>query len=665
MPTSRADPSQRILEVFFYSGLFLVFIQLITDFVEAIYAFGLLGANIPNEIVSVLLFLSPVVLLFFPRGLPKWLIMTLGELALLCRALEVVLDTRGQMLVAGLGVACFLIFFPSLLKSLRNGVIQDSALNLTTGLAYGTLLLILLRMAGSGLDVTIDGGLRWVGWLLVIVVGAMLPGALSKGDLRQESANSGPPGGTGRTIGLSIGIIAAFILLYFAFGSPNVVVRWTQAGYAWVVGGILLVLSLFMLLLTTSRRFLLILTPKTVLVWNILFIVSLVLTILPHQLRFPVSPAGYPFFEPPVSSLAHLPLVLMILLFPVIYVDFLLLIRELVAIRPSWRGLGAGFTLGSFFLLLMILAHVFTTVYDYVPVIGPALRDRFWLVYLIAGFAMALPVLLVRRISYKFVVPPAPIRTTLSYAAVLIGIIIIAVGWFAVQQPENPDRDQGKFKILTYNIQQGYDGQGLKNFNDQLEFIRSIDPDIIGLQESDTNRIAGGNADGVRYFADRLKMYSYYGPKTVTGTFGVALLSKYPIQNPETFFMYSEGEQTATIQAQIQIGGNTFNVFVTHLGNGGPIVQQQAILKVVSGMENVILMGDFNFEPDTEQYQLTTQTMLDTWGTLWPQGVEDSGLIPKERIDHIFISPIIQLLDARYFNDAYSDHPALMAEIGW
>lgn len=129
--------------------------------------------------------------------------------------------------------------------------------------------------------------------------------------------------------------------------------------------------------------------------------------------------------------------------------------------------------------------------------------------------------------------------------------------------------------------------------------------------------------------------------------------------------MYSEGEQTATIQAQIQVGNNTFNIFVTHLGNGGPIVQQEAILKVVGGVDNVILMGDFNFEPDTEQYQLTTQTMLDAWGTLWPQGVEKNGLIPKKRIDHIFVSPIIQLLDARYFNDAYTDHPALVAEIGW
>ena len=49
--------------------------------------------------------------------------------------------------------------------------------------------------------------------------------------------------------------------------------------------------------------------------------------------------------------------------------------------------------------------------------------------------------------------------------------------------------------------------------------------------------------------------------------------------------------------------GKTYNVFVTHLGNGGPPIQQAEVLDLVRGEENVILMGDFNFTPDTQQYQ--------------------------------------------------------------
>ena len=47
--------------------------------------------------------------------------------------------------------------------------------------------------------------------------------------------------------------------------------------------------------------------------------------------------------------------------------------------------------------------------------------------------------------------------------------------------------------------------------------------------------------------------------------------------------MYSVGEQTATIEAQIELGGKTFNLFVTHLGNGGPMVQQEAVLRTGRG----------------------------------------------------------------------------------
>jgi endonuclease/exonuclease/phosphatase family metal-dependent hydrolase len=218
---------------------------------------------------------------------------------------------------------------------------------------------------------------------------------------------------------------------------------------------------------------------------------------------------------------------------------------------------------------------------------------------------------------------------------------------------------------MTYNVQQGYSEEGLKNFDGQLALIRQQDPDIIGLQESDTNRIAGGNSDLVRYFADRLDMYSYYGPKTVPGTFGIALLSRYPIENPRTFYMLSLGEQTATLWAQVRVDGRVFNLFVTHLGNGGPIVQQGTILEEVRGVKNVILMGDFNFRPDTEQYRITAQVLDDAWLLRWPSGVDDQGLDPEQRIDHVFVTPGTQVLEARYLLSPASDHPAEVVETGW
>jgi endonuclease/exonuclease/phosphatase family metal-dependent hydrolase len=212
--------------------------------------------------------------------------------------------------------------------------------------------------------------------------------------------------------------------------------------------------------------------------------------------------------------------------------------------------------------------------------------------------------------------------------------------------------------ILTYNILVGRNVMGVRNYDGQLAKIKDIDADVIGLQESGAARTAGGNSDVVRYFASKLNLYSYYGPKTVTGTFGNALLSKYPIGNARTFYMYSEGEQTACIEAQITIGSKTFNVFVTHLGNSGDLYQQKAILGRLEGKSNIILMGDFNFRSDTEQYRLTTRILNDSWQLNSPSAVDQG------RIDHIFLSPGTEVIDSRYLESNDSDHPALKTVIG-
>jgi endonuclease/exonuclease/phosphatase family metal-dependent hydrolase len=225
---------------------------------------------------------------------------------------------------------------------------------------------------------------------------------------------------------------------------------------------------------------------------------------------------------------------------------------------------------------------------------------------------------------------------------------------------------QKTLKLMTYNIQQGYNKSGKKSYLEQVEVIRAENPDIIALQETDSVRIAGGNADIVRYYADQLNMYSYSGPTPVAGTFGIALLSKHPLIIPRTFFMFSSGEQTAAIQGKLNIGGQIINIFATHLGNEGPMVQQKAILDLLGKKKNVVLMGDFNFGPDTEQYFLTTSTLSDSWLEYQRYASENKAVLEDSydlRIDHIFVSPELNVSSSRYLFSDHSDHPALVTEI--
>lgn len=633
--------------------LFLFFFQLLADFIAAIYAFGLLNTSLPVEVVCALLLLAPILLVFWRKEISGRPLAFLGMLVLLCRVIEPLLDTRGRMFVSGLGVAGFLIFFPAFLSGRRRE--SDSQI-VGISLGLGVSASILLRTVGSGIDPTM-GVFRSIGWILAALGGVCLFFSISREN--QPASPDHQPGDahTGKLIGLSLGLAAVFVLLYFAFTGPAVIARWTESSYLLVLIILSLMLVVFIGVLSFRPGLITRLTKVTVLIWNVLFVLCLTLTILAYQVRFPVTPAGYPFASDP-SPVGILPLVLMLLLSPIVLVDFTLLSREIIAERPSIRLLGAGFTPGGLFILLMTFAQVFTTVYDYIPVVGPLFRDKFWLVFLTGGAALTLSMLPVRKNPSELA--DVKITSLPAICAAIMALGTIAGAWLTASRPPTPAQDT--LRVLTYNIQQGYSRDGQLGFEDQLALMRQTDAGIIGLQECDTARIANGNIDVVRYFADRLDMYSYYGPNTTVGTFGIALLSKYPIQNPRTFYMYSRGEQTAIIEAQIVVGEKTFYVYVTHLGNGGPIIQQEQVLQLVQGNPDVLLMGDFNFRPDTDQYRLTTNTLSDAWllGKSQPGSAD-----PNQRIDYLYVSPGTMIIDSRYLDGPQSDHPALVTDVGF
>jgi endonuclease/exonuclease/phosphatase family metal-dependent hydrolase len=295
-------------------------------------------------------------------------------------------------------------------------------------------------------------------------------------------------------------------------------------------------------------------------------------------------------------------------------------------------------------------------------------RDKFWFVYLLAGITAVVPVVFIIRNSS--VPDSSETRTfiTLENAMTLVLGVIIIVSCFTTAPSLQYNVSQSdNLRVITLNIQQGYNKNGNKDIEGQLRYIRSLDPHIIGLQESDLARVSGGNTDIVRYLADNLKMHSYYGPKPANGTFGIALLSKIPIKKAETFYMYSVGEQTAAIEAQIEFNERIMNIFVTHLGNDGDMVQLQAVMKRIGDKKNVILMGDFNFIPSKEQYIVATEIFNDAWLQKWPAGVDDKGFNPdtmtihEGRIDYTFLSKNIKVLDCMMsiFNsllDIYYQH---------
>ncbi len=674
-------------ELVLISLMFIIFFQLISDFIESTYALNLISVSLNENVLALLFLLSPVILVFYGKGkeeVSDKSLVILGELMIFCRIIKDFLNGQLRMVVAGIGVGCFLIFLLVYLKLISNKDNEQGGLEMGLILSFALITTIFLRALGSTFDITSYALYQWIGWIIAII-GALLLYSLLKNpqnilnndekskdpvSLKTKQSEVNSSISFKRLTGLSIGFISIIIVIYFVFSSPVVISRWTEGNYIAIILIISAGITLFSYIIMYKPQMISKISLKMVMIWNGLFVLTLTLTILLNQIYFPPFYEEYPIVIRQTSGntiVQQIPVYIMLILFPIILVDFTIISRELIMSKPKIHQLGVSFTLASLFFLLMIFAVIFTTVWDYIPLIGPFFRDMYWFVFLIIGLGICLPVRLVKKQTLIF----NTLKKSAKFKIKLVGIIVLLTGAtitsaIILELPhKTPTRSRDYIKILSYNIQQGYDEDGNKNFEGQLQVIKEEDPDIIGLVESDFCRISSGNTDIVRLIANELDLYSYYGPKTVTGNFGLALLSKYPIKNAKTFYMYSIGEQTATIEAQIEIKGETYNIYVTHLGNyedPSQRSQQITVLNRLEDKENVILMGDFNFETDTNRYNMTIDKLYDCWELA---GDNDGGFDMDERIDFIFVSEEISdnIEECNYLGGKNSDHPAVTAEL--
>ncbi|KAH8673491.1 Frag1/DRAM/Sfk1 family-domain-containing protein [Xylariales sp. PMI_506] len=99
------------------------------------------------------------------------------------------------------------------------------------------------------------------------------------------------------------------------------------------------------------------------------------------------------------------------------------------------------------------------------------------------------------------------------------------------------------------------------------DLLKELEVDVVGLLESDLQRIIMGNRDTTQFLAEDLGMYVDYGPGPNKHTWGAALLSKFPIVNSTHHLLPSPvGELAPAIHATLDCYGELVDVFVFHSG---------------------------------------------------------------------------------------------------
>ncbi len=222
---------------------------------------------------------------------------------------------------------------------------------------------------------------------------------------------------------------------------------------------------------------------------------------------------------------------------------------------------------------------------------------------------------------------------------------------------------------MTYNIQAGNDGAAERAVDRQLELIRAAAPDIVALQESDTARVGLNNDDYVRYFAAKLGWHAWYGPATVTGTFGTAILSRWPIRSPRVSFTFSDTDEIGTAEAEIDVGGRTFTIYNVHPDgdDAAMLAFARTLVQRASGRDRVIVLGDFNIRETDETWPMLEAAFTEAWAAVYPSRVGPDGADMQRRIDHVMVSRDLGVRDPVYVLPPRSatDHPVHWTDVTW
>lgn len=237
--------------------------------------------------------------------------------------------------------------------------------------------------------------------------------------------------------------------------------------------------------------------------------------------------------------------------------------------------------------------------------------------------------------------------------------------------------------LMTYNIYHGEDpyNPGHSNIREIADLINSIKPDLVALQEVDsmTNRTKGFNPDGKKDLMKELEnltgMRGYFA-KAIDfsdGGYGEGILSRHPAKF-ETFSLPKPkgGEGRSLAVAKVDFGDGKEFVFAgTHLCHEfeeNRTAQVEEIKNILSGYPiPLIIMGDFNFTPEENGYELLYEDFEDVALIQGNPQNTYSSKEPKIRIDYFWLDRGIdwEIVSVEVLDVYFSDHKPLVVKVRW
>ncbi|CAK7563357.1 MAG: Protein cwh43 [Sporothrix epigloea] len=261
-----------------------------------------------------------------------------------------------------------------------------------------------------------------------------------------------------------------------------------------------------------------------------------------------------------------------------IFATYLMSLSIPLISSASKKSPGLTFGLGFLVYNFMVLFHVWVVAYAFVPG-GPLVREH-------TDWIMAVTILLIGcgvfnlNTNCNGLQPGKSSKRLTAYQSIrhrkyyfgatgLLNLVFLCAAF--MRFPTNdykPYHSDGR--VVTagiWTIHFSLDNDMWSSERRMRDLIKDAELDVVGLLESDLQRIIMGNRDTTQYLAEDLGMYVDYGPGPNKHTWGAALLSKFPIINSTHHLLPSPvGELAPAIHATLDIYGTLVDVFVFHSG---------------------------------------------------------------------------------------------------
>jgi endonuclease/exonuclease/phosphatase family metal-dependent hydrolase len=250
--------------------------------------------------------------------------------------------------------------------------------------------------------------------------------------------------------------------------------------------------------------------------------------------------------------------------------------------------------------------------------------------------------------------------------ALLVAPMVSFIGW---RDTEAIEADSDNITVMTYNLHNGFNTKGELDLEALADVIEESGADIVALQEISRGWLISGGVDMLSWLSQRLDMPYVSGP-TAGPLWGNAILSRYEITGYSNHELPSDGlciERGFTV-ATIDVGDTELQIIATHLHHveeDSEVRQAQVsvILEYWDNVPNTIILGDLNAWPDSPEMEMLYQVGLTDTLADQPEVLTFSSADLYERIDYIWLSPDIQLLECYVPFSQASDHLAVVAVI--